>query len=951
MSQSANYDKFRSLLRELFMFDRADLDFGIYRIMNAKREEIERFLEKDLLPQVREILEKATGSKDQKILDALEAEVFADLYNFFRRYYKDGDFISLRRYKAGVYAIPYEGEEVKLYWANRDQHYIKSSENFRDYRFKLDDGRTVHFKLVEAGTESANNKAAAGQERRFILAKRAAQVDEATGELVIPFEYRVPDEKGVKQAGLNDVAVAAVMAGAPGDWLAVLAAARPTDKNARRTLLEKHLSAFTARNTFDYFIHKDLGGFLNRELDFFIKNEVLHLEDLETTGASTTATTRSRADRLVGGKIIALLAQLEEFQKKLWLKKKFVVETSWCVSLDHIPESLYAAIAGNERQRERWVGLFAIDRIEASLGGPAYSEPLTVEFLKANPTLIVDSSLFGAAFTSSLLSAVPNLNEIADGQLFCGDNFQALNLLQDSLRGSVDIVFIDPPYNTGGDGFAYKDSYQHSSWLSMMADRVALARKLLSPSGSFFASIDDNEHSNLTKLLDEVFGAENCVADIIWQKKYAPANDAKWFSDDHDYIVCYARDKEGWRPGKLDRSDSQDAAYKNPDSDPRGPWKSGDYTCNKSAEERPNLYYAIVNPNTGEEVLPSRTRVWAFGRDEHERNVSGNRLWWGANGKNRVPSFKRFLSDVGGVVPRTIWTHQEAGHNQDAVRELQAMFGVSPFASPKPTKLMRRILDVAPGTVVLDFFAGSGTTGAAAIQAKREGRDYRYALVEVGEHFDTVLKPRILKAAYSSDWKDGAPVSRDGLSHVVKCVRIEGYEDALANLKPRDTGSLERLTAPAHEDYMLRYALSLDASGASPVCGLDVIEDPWSCQLAVSATDSSETVERAVDVIETFSYLGGFRAASVYVSDGVTVLKAVNPAGVPTMLCWRRIAEVDNAELNRIVLEQLSGSPEIKCVYANGPHTLDNLPGAGERFTVRQIEEDFARLMFDVREV
>lgn len=951
MAHSANYDKFRELLRELFMFDRADLDFGIYRIMNAKREEIERFLEADLLPQVREILEKASGSKDSKILDALEAEVFADLYNFFRRYYKDGDFISLRRYKDGVYAIPYEGEEVKLYWANHDQYYIKSTENFSDYRFKLDDGRVVHFKLIDAGTERDNAKAVAGQERRFILADGALEADSETGELVIPFEYRVPDEKGAKQAGLSDKAAESIMADAPADWLRGMAAASPTEKNPRRTVLQKHLSAYTARNTFDYFIHKDLGAFLRRELDFFIKNEVLHLEDLETAGAAAAATARSRADRLVGGKIIALLAQLEDFQKKIWLKKKFVVDTSWCVTLDRIPQSLYAEVAANELQRQCWVELFAIDKITAELGKPAYEAPLTVEFLKANPTLIVDTSLYEAGFIVKLREAVPDLEDLADGQLVCGDNFQALNLMQDSLHGLVDIVFIDPPYNTGGDGFAYKDNYQHSSWMSMIADRVALARDLLAPGGSFFASIDDNEHSNLTKVLDGVFGTNNSVADIIWQKKYAPANDAKWFSDDHDYIVCYARNKDSWRPGKLARSESQDAAYKNPDGDSRGPWKSGDYTCNKTAEERPNLYYAIVNPTTGDEVWPSRTRVWAFGCDEHAKNVAGNCLWWGANGQNRVPSFKRFLSDVGGVVPRTVWTHQEVGHNQDAVRELQAMFGSSPFASPKPTKLMRRVLEVAPGTVVLDFFAGSGTTGAAAIQAKREGKDYRYILVEMGEHFDTVLKPRILKSVYSSDWKDGSPVKRDGLSQVIKCIRLEGYEDALNNLQPHDSGRLEVLPTPARENFVLNYTLALDATSAAPVLGLDSINDPWACKLSVAVSDSSESIERSVDLIGTFNQLIGLRVERAWESEGVTIQKGADPLGATTMVFWRRTAEVDNSQLSRVVSKQLALNAGVKRVYANGPNTLDNLAGSGERYSVRQVEEDFARLMFDVRDV
>jgi len=555
MTSSANYEKFRELLRELFMFDRADLDFGIYRIMNAKRGEIERFLESDLLPQVKEALASSSPGSDPGAVGALEAEVFADLYNFFRRYYKEGDFLSLRRYKEGVYAIPYEGEEVKLYWANHDQYYIKSSENFRDYRFTLDDGRTVHFKLVEADTDAGNNKTVAGQERRFILSKRPIEAHGEPGELTVTFEYRTPDEKGVKQNALNAQAAEAVMAEAPGDWLHALSTPRPTEKDPKRTLLQKHLATYTARNTFDYFIHKHLKTFLERELDFFIKNEVLHLEDVETGDAAAAGATRARATRSIGRKIIAMLAQLEDFQKTLWLKKKFVVETSWCITVDRIPASLYPDIAANELQRERWIELFAVDQIDGADGTPAYSNPLTTEFLQANQGLIVDTSLYEPAFLARLLKEVPNLDAQRQGLLVCGDNFQALNLLQASLRGSVDVVFIDPPYNTGGDGFAYKDNYQHSSWLSMMADRVALARRLMSPNGSFFASIDDNEHSNLSLLLDQVFGRENCVADIIWQKKYAPANDAKWFSDDHDYIVCYARDKETWRPNKLPRTE------------------------------------------------------------------------------------------------------------------------------------------------------------------------------------------------------------------------------------------------------------------------------------------------------------------------------------------------------------------------------------------------------------
>jgi adenine-specific DNA-methyltransferase len=397
---SQNCEKLKSLLAELFRLDHAELDFGIYRIMNARRKEIERFLKDDLCPQVVKdytyeslsALEadlerakeqaKALGSEDPaqapKVkelqerynaafdIEAAESEVFSHLYNFFRRYYSEGDFISQRRYKEGVYAIPYEGEEVKLYWANYDQYYIKTSEYFRDYTFKLPNGERVHFKLVEADTEKDNNRPQNGKERRFILSEKQPLAVE-NGELVIRFEYR-PDPEKRKQADLNAEAVDRILnkikelkEQPPEEFKKLpqkelekwqqeldslrkeLSSPRPTKKNPNRTLLEKHLADYTARNTFDYFIHKDLGGFLRRELDFYIKNEVMHLDDIENETAPRVEQylAKVKAIRRIAHKIIDFLAQLENFQKKLWLKKKFVVETQYCVTLDRVPEELY----------------------------------------------------------------------------------------------------------------------------------------------------------------------------------------------------------------------------------------------------------------------------------------------------------------------------------------------------------------------------------------------------------------------------------------------------------------------------------------------------------------------------------------------------------------------------------------------------------------------------------
>ncbi len=293
-----NYDKLLAKLTEIFQLDQADLDFGIYRIMNSKRDEIVRFLEKDLLPQVKSVLATAqgdigtAGAEELATLEtqirtaglnpddspkvrelrakyagggdigALEQEVFNHLYSFFRRYYDEGDFLSLRRYKEGVYAIPYEGEEVKLHWANADQYYIKTAEHFRDFIFKVGEKR-VHFKLVDAQAERDNNKE---QEKRvFILAEESPVVEE-NGELVIRFEYRNDSAKR-KQKDLIEAAIATILDVAPPNWSTPLTTKAPTERDPNRTILSKRLNDYTARNTFDYFIHKDLGGFLRRELD------------------------------------------------------------------------------------------------------------------------------------------------------------------------------------------------------------------------------------------------------------------------------------------------------------------------------------------------------------------------------------------------------------------------------------------------------------------------------------------------------------------------------------------------------------------------------------------------------------------------------------------------------------------------------------------------------------
>ena len=368
-----------------------------------------------------------------------------------------------------------------------------------------------------------------------------------------------------------------------------------------------------------------------------------------------------------------------------------------------------------------------------------------------------------------------------DNLIIHGDNLYALKALLPRYAGRVKCIYIDPPYNTGNEGWIYNDRVnsplmkawlkengpvdgedleRHDKWLCMMWPRLHLLKELLADDGAIFVSIDDNEQHHLRMLMDEIFGEENFVSNIVWQKKYSPANDAKWLSDDHDFLLLYAKKKNIWRPKKLERTTEQDQSYKNPDNDPRGPWKTSDYTSNKSKGERPNLYFSIENPNTGKTVWPNENAVWRYTEDQHLKNVSDDRVWWGKSGKNDVPAYKRFLSEVGGVVPRTVWGFKGVGHNQTAKREVMGIFAGGPdvFQTPKPTGLLERILQIATDedSIVLDSFAGSSTTAHAVLALnKADGGDRKFILVECEDYADSITAERVRRVI------KGVPKAKD----------------------------------------------------------------------------------------------------------------------------------------------------------------------------------------------
>ena len=347
-------------------------------------------------------------------------------------------------------------------------------------------------------------------------------------------------------------------------------------------------------------------------------------------------------------------------------------------------------------------------------------------------------------------------NDIFDNRLIFGDNLLALKALEQEFAGRIKCIYIEPPYNTGSAFEHYDDGLEHSLWLSLMRDRIELMRMLLAPDGSLWINIDDTEGHYLKILCDEVFGRENFVTTVVWEKADSPRNSARQFSADHDYILVFSKSPD-WIPRRLPRTEKANSIYSNPDDDPRGPWLPGDPYANKPYSKG---QYTITGPS-GRTFAPPPGRFWRISEEKLRDLDKEGRIWWGPKGSAR-PSIKRYMSEVGDLVPRTLWSKDEVGSNRTSKNEMRDLFPQSSsFATPKPERLIERVfrLSTDPGDCVLDSFAGSGTTGAVA---QKLGR--RWIMVELGEQIHTHIIPRLKKVidgtdqggiSKAVDWKGG----------------------------------------------------------------------------------------------------------------------------------------------------------------------------------------------------
>lgn len=970
--------KFQQLLRELFQFDCADLDFGVYRIMNRKRDIIERFIMQDLPQAISKELEQGAlaeqaraaeeleaakkkvleisddaidpagnlikyhdtkpgkeylaaqeKAKSTKGQEALEIAVYNHLHAFFNRYWQDGDFISKRRYsKRERYAIPYNGEEVMLYWANHDQYYIKTGEYFTDYSWKAPGGVTVHFKLIAADVEQNNVK---GEKRFFLPKLDEIAWNESDRSLNIPFEFRPLDaQEVVTYGGRNqqEAIIAESVENIPKQHCvkaivialaALKAEKRRTDDDKIVTHLEHHLRQYTRRNTSDFFIHKDLKGFLFQELDFYLKNEVLNLEEMEAAGETLSEGwfQMMRLIKRVGGRIIEFLAQIEEFQKMLWEKRKFITETFYCITVGHIPEEFYPEITACEAQWEEWKALFHIDEGEDNLFtiGKVKNDR-RLEFLRFHPTLVLDTRHFSEGFTDRLLAGFDDLDEATDGLLVHSENWQALNLLMENYKEQVNCIHIDPPYNTQTSTFLYKNDYQHSSWLAMMENRLSIARNLISVAGHLLCHIDENEYERLKILLDNLGIAD--AGTVVWDKRN-PMTAGRGVATQHEYIVwrsqiedsIYQRntnimevlrtskaiiDKHG---GVSDEAKREYTDWVRKNIKLTGGEKAYCYLDDEGRVYRPvslrapeprtnpKFFIPLIHPIT---KMPCAIPPNGFSRTPEtlKAMVKRGEILFGPD-ETTQPQQKRLLTKESRMQVRSIIQDAKKGKGY-----LDALGLDFPYCHPVSLyKELVAATTLSGDGLILDFFAGSGTTGHAVINLNRDdGGQRKFVLVEMAQYFDSVLLPRIKKVTFSPEWKDGrpkrtaTPEEAERSPRIVKVMRMESYEDALNNIVFDEPSGQKAIQ---FEDYLLQYMLRWETRVSETLLNVEKLARPFSYQLHIYG--DGETHAQNVDLPETFAYLLGLSVKKRQVfNDNLRrylVYKGTTRDGRKTAVIWR----------------------------------------------------------------
>ncbi|TLD83996.1 site-specific DNA-methyltransferase [Helicobacter sp. MIT 11-5569] len=741
--------------------------------------------------------------------EPLSHDIYNKLYTFFDSYLNESGtpFFSDTPIYKNIYAKVYSNsKDTSLFYKTQNLYYVKSDTLYQS--LLLSDEKQnyeVYFDASEYRQNADNNK------NKVLFKFQSISQEDQTPRIIIKVLSQkdlFPELNNVFKQNSNEFSE---------EFLKDLrqnAILKDFKIKINEEELKKIFKSYKKQSEIDFFIHKNAKAFLQEQFDLWMFGYLYKDSEIQEWNPHIIA--HLQKIKNIAYEIIKLIADFENELKAIWLKPKFAKKVEYVFSVDMILNQIARSAnlkgvvgvggefergegatsqfkplsslikeflelilndKGFESQVKEWRELNLIDEnfdkqdfldfcCSKSLAGESKNNKYYF--------LPIDTKHFSQTTKYKILNSFDNLESILNGELIKADNFQALNTLMPKYSGKVDLIYIDPPYNTGNDGFIYADTFNHASWLSMINNRLECAKELLNQKGSIFISIDDKEQARLKLLCDEMFGEENFVANFVWEKKGGRQNDAQWYSVNHEYVVNYAKIKESFKPNLLQRTEDMLESYKNPDNDPRGVWTSITLQA-KSGNE--SMRYKIVFPNGIEWEAPMGSYP-RFSKDKMLELYEDNRIWFGENKKN-TPRLKKFLLEVKeGVVHNTLLTQQEVGNTQQGKQDIKDNFENISFDTPKPEKLLQRILEIASNkqdSIILDFFAGSGTTCAVA---QKLGR--KWLGVEMGEHFYNVIIPRLKKviAGFVSgifkecDYKGGG---------AFRYYELESYEEALTN--------------------------------------------------------------------------------------------------------------------------------------------------------------------------
>jgi len=810
--------RFLDLLKQdILKLDAADLDFGIYRVLNYRRALVLAYLEDALPSRIAQWSAELALVGGQALAHSESANCYYHLHTFFNRYWDEGDFIPrARRGGSAAYAVPYNGQDTHFHWATKGSHYIKSGELFSRFAYKDGPG-DVRFSLERADTEKDNAK---GSTKHFFPATFKA----VAGGFELQWQWRAPTDTEARRyknkitsrskdegydansSESNDATGADADADTSADfstegntlqdrvlnaWLeGVDFKAAQAPKALDPDMLARNARRFVRKNTSDFFVHPQLGDFLRGELEVYLKHEFVQVWDAQDVDLPRLRA-KFKLVRQIALDLITFLNQIETFQAILFEKRKFVLQADYLVQCSWL---LREAGAAGQKLVDEACANAALVKEWAGWVGDKTKQPSGKKLLAAYPHLPLHTQHFAPAFKARVLACFDDIEAALAGELVHADNYAALRTLEPAYRERVKCIYIDPPYNTDASPIDYKNGFRESSWLSLMDRRVHCAMGILHQTGVLCIAIDDAENAALRLQLEHDY-PETVLGTVAVRANPSGRPTKAGFSVSHEYVHFVGRSAEA-TVGKMNPTEDQVARFSELDADGAFEWRNlRREGSNSDRSARRALHYPLYVSDTKVRI-PTLTwddemQEWVVSDSPLETEVTtwpiddkGNEKTWrwshekvrdcmkeievrkDRSGKNYV-YYKRRPNEEG-VVAVTTWFDAKYSATEHGTALLKKMFGKPPFSYPKSIHAVQDSIYVGGAnrsdSITLDFFAGSATTGHAVINLNREdGGARKFLLVEQGEYFDTVTLPRIAKVMTSPEWKDGAP--KDSVQH------------------------------------------------------------------------------------------------------------------------------------------------------------------------------------------